>query len=199
MTRVGGNIDDYINDFCDRIFAIPWLRRSLKLFTGERNTGQEAGRLASQFIERPNTYCIRQKVGQDWGWTTGPGGTPKAKYIAALLDAFQRDAIVYAETMVCTHLPGVDEKSQSTRMRELTVEFEAQLARMNVFIDEPKDAFGGKSKTNYGGKYNGEGKRVHGLNDDMVLSFAMNILIIHHMITGSIETMDPAIMRTILH
>lgn len=188
-------MDAYFNDFCDRIFALPWLRRSVKLLTCERNTGQEAGRLPTQFNLRSNTYSITQKIGHDYGWTTGPGGTSKAKYMASLLDTFQRNGVVYAQQVVCTHLSG--DKPIETRRLEIAAEFEAQLTRMECFIEPSKTAFG-RDKTVWDGKHDPSGRRVSGLHDDLAMCFAMNIYIIHQMITGSIETMESSFLRSLV-
>jgi hypothetical protein len=196
ITRIGGHIDHYFNDFCDRVFSLPWLRTSIKLFTCERNTGQEAGRLASQFLQRPNVYCISQKENRDYGWTTGAGGTTKNQYAAALIDAFRRDGIAYSQQMACTCMPTLDgdDVSESQRLAKIQAEFEAQLMRMQMHVDLPKDAYG-KIKTTMSGKLDPEGRVVAGLNDDLAMSFAMNIYIIHQMISGRIETIESSFLR----
>ncbi len=196
-TKTPDQVDAHFADFCDRIFALPWLRYSVKLMTCERNTGHEAGRLAAQFSQRQNTCCIKQFERSDYGWTTGPGGTPKTKYMAALLDAFRRDAIVYMDTMVCTEMPG-DADAYGARIAKLQAEFEAQLARMQQFVDIPEDAFG-KIRTGVSGKLDPDGRVIHGLNDDLAMSFAMSVYIIHQLISNSIETIDPSFQRRLVY
>lgn len=198
VTRRGGLIDDYFNDFCDRIFAMPWLRHSIKLMTCERNTGQEAGRLASQFLQRSNVHCITQKKGSDYGWTTGPGGTSKNKYAAALMDAFNRDGVVYAKELICSGIAMDDnDDTAENRIKKIQPEFEAQLTRMQTFIDAPDDPYG-KIRSDTSGKRDPEGKFVVGLNDDLAMSFAMNIYIIHQLISGRIDTIESSFLKMLL-
>lgn len=197
-TNFAHEVDPFFNQFCDRIFAMPWLRHAIKLMTCERNTGHEAGRLAIQFKQRgQNVECIRQKADRDYGWTTGPGGTPKARYAAVLLDTFQRDGIVYAEDFVVT-MSDEEKKSMTyaQRVKKNQDEFEAELTRMKTHVELPDGAFGQK-KTTFSGKLDPEGRVVAGLNDDRAMSIAMNTFIIYQAISGCIPTLGAPLLHVL--
>lgn len=196
VTRAASQVDPYFEQFCDRIFALPWLSDAIKLFTCERNTGHEAGRLAAAFLRRRNVCCIRMREGLDYGWITGGGGTSKNKYMEAVVHALNLDQVVYMQDAVVTMAPG-DTKSMDERREEVFNEFEAQLARMQPIVDEATTAFG-RTRVGISGKTDPEGKVVPGINDDLAMSYAMNLYIVHQLFNNKVPTFEPFLRERIV-
>jgi hypothetical protein len=182
-------VDHFFKRFCDAIFAHPWLgtAQTTKILTVERNTGYEAGRLASLFksnyAQHPILCVLEKKSAHSYGWWTS--AQSKAAYAQQLWIKMSEGAIYYLDSMVCVN-PWVDESHR----RERTIkELEAELARFRPHHKEPTNVFAKPSVT-YSGKGDAEGKIQKGLNDDKAMSLAMNLYIMMRVQTRSIPTID---------
>lgn len=154
------------------------------MLTVERNTGRESGRLAKLFLTRPSTYCIKEKPGgPDYGWWTG--AQSKNEYTQQLWIKMSEGAVYYLDTMVC-----VNPWQDALHRRETTVkEFEEQIARFQTVTRPNKNPFQKPSITT-SGKVGHDGTLQQGVDDDMALSFAMNLYITMRIQTRSIQGVD---------
>lgn len=175
---------EFARSFFVSLRSNPWLSQAWFVFVCERNTGHESGHIANVMLNfDPRSIAVKQTDTRDYGWWTS--NDLKIGYAAAARTQLAHRSVMFLDDMVIDN-PFLSSELSSDDIRvQVKQQFIEELSRVRkiaVRHDNPMTL----NRMTVSGKVGNNGKVMHGLNDDMFMTFAMaiwftNMLIEHRL------------------